>query len=49
MWDKLQHSFEASTINERYILEFSHLGFSIHCRREVGAEIGSKVFLEDYY
>jgi hypothetical protein len=48
MWEGMNTVFEPITMKTHYFLEFSHIGFSIHCRREVGNEVGSKAYLEEF-
>ena len=47
-WENFKQLFQPITIKTYYSLEFSFEGYTFYCIREVGSEVGSKVYLEDF-
>jgi len=45
VWSKLNGLF-GEVLADKYILEFSNDGFSLHLLCEVGQDFGSKVYLD---
>lgn len=48
IWESFKNIFQGITIKTYYTLEYSSEGYTFYCTREVGSEIGSKVYLEDF-
>lgn len=49
LWEKFETLFGELTIKKYLILQFSADGWEIMMKREVGAEIGSKVYIDDFH
>lgn len=48
VWEQYKNLFSGMTLKTYYTLEYDNDGFKIFCTREVGAEVGSKVYLDDF-
>ncbi len=47
VWNLYESAFEPITMKKYFVLQFSSDGFEYLCKREVGSEIGSKVYVDD--